>query len=189
MRATAGGAASNVVDVYNGATGAWSTAQLSVARWNLAAASVGNVALFAGGQTSSALLSRGGLECVYGCVRVLCLRVLRYCGSACPSTASSLMRTAADSAFSNAVDVYNGATGAWSTAQLSVARPLLAAVSVGNVALFAGGGTNGTWLFRDGGGVVDCCVCVLWLSLLQCCVYVCSATVSSHARHCRCSFF
>jgi hypothetical protein len=40
---------------------------------------------------------------------------------------------------SNAVDLYNSATGAWSTAQLSVAHALLAAASVGNVAIFAGG--------------------------------------------------
>ena len=59
MRATADGP-SNVVDVYNGLTGAWSTAQLSVARQDLAAASVGNVALFAGGATGSALLCREG---------------------------------------------------------------------------------------------------------------------------------
>jgi hypothetical protein len=59
MRATADGP-SAVVDVYNGTTGAWSTAQLSVARGYLVAASVGNVALFAGGQDSSALLWREG---------------------------------------------------------------------------------------------------------------------------------
>ena len=35
------------------------------------------------------------------------------------------------------------AQGTWSTAQLSVARYYLAAASVGNVALFAGGGYNG----------------------------------------------
>ena len=78
---------------------------------------------------------------VYGCVRVLVLRVLQltqYCGSACPATAFSLTRATAAGP-SNAVDVYNGATGAWSTAQLSVARNQLAAASVGNVALFAGG--------------------------------------------------
>ena len=40
------------------AQGVWSTAQLSVARPNLAAASVGKVALFAGGYTGSALLCR-----------------------------------------------------------------------------------------------------------------------------------
>ena len=51
------------------------------------------------------------------------------------------MRSAADGkGVSSAVDVYNSITGAWSTAQLSVARFLgLAAASVGNVALFAGG--------------------------------------------------
>ena len=54
MRATAAGL-SNVVDLYNGATGQWSTAQLSLARSYLAAASVGNVALFAGGYNNSAL--------------------------------------------------------------------------------------------------------------------------------------
>ena len=55
MRATAG-VESNAVDLYNSATGAWSTAQLSVARYSLAAASVGNVAIFAGGYTGSVLL-------------------------------------------------------------------------------------------------------------------------------------
>ena len=59
MRATADGP-SAVVDVYNGTTGAWSTAQLSVARYYLAAASVGNVALFAGGGTTGALFVQGG---------------------------------------------------------------------------------------------------------------------------------
>jgi hypothetical protein len=60
MCATADGTASNVVDVYNGATGAWSTATLSVARYYIAAASVGNVALFAGGYAASALFVQGG---------------------------------------------------------------------------------------------------------------------------------
>ena len=47
---------------------------------------------------------------------------------------------------SNAVDLYNSATGAWSTAQLSVARTFLEAASVGNAAIFAGGGTSGSVL-------------------------------------------
>ena len=69
MRATAGNTAySDVVDVYNVATGAWSTAHLSVARYLLAAASVGNVALFAGGYVGNgALLCREGVEDVHGC--------------------------------------------------------------------------------------------------------------------------
>ncbi len=52
--------------------------------------------------------------------------------------------TAAD-----AVDLYNSATGTWSTAQLSVGRRQLAATSVGGVALFAGG-YSGNVLFRIG---------------------------------------
>ena len=77
------------------------------------------------------------------------LRVLRYCGSVCPATASSLMRATAAGYNSNVVDVYNGVTGAWSTAQLSVARFSPAAASVGNVALFAGG----AFLCREKGGM------------------------------------
>ncbi len=46
---TAGGGPSNAVDLYNSASGTWSTAQLSVARYFHAATSVGNVAFFAGG--------------------------------------------------------------------------------------------------------------------------------------------
>ncbi len=49
MRVTAGYEGSNnAVDLYNSASGTWSTAQLSVARFHLAATSVGNVAIFAG---------------------------------------------------------------------------------------------------------------------------------------------
>ncbi len=50
MRATAGyGNLSNVVDLYDNRTGRWSTAQLSQARQDLSATSVGTVAIFAGG--------------------------------------------------------------------------------------------------------------------------------------------
>jgi hypothetical protein len=40
---------SNAVDLYNSASDKWSTAQLSLARWSLAATAVGNLAIFAGG--------------------------------------------------------------------------------------------------------------------------------------------
>jgi hypothetical protein len=49
MRVSAGSGGSNIVDLYNSASGAWSTAQLSVVRVVFAATSVGNVAIFAGG--------------------------------------------------------------------------------------------------------------------------------------------
>ena len=50
MRVTAGNESSNAVDMYNSASGTWSTAQLSVARGYFDTATyVGNVAIFAGG--------------------------------------------------------------------------------------------------------------------------------------------
>ena len=49
MRVTADTARTKVVDLYNSVSGTWSTAQLSLARTNLAAASAGNLAIFAGG--------------------------------------------------------------------------------------------------------------------------------------------
>ena len=58
------------------------------------------------------------------------------------------------------------AQGVWSTAQLSVARYLLAAASVGNVALFAGGINNSALLCREG---------VIWLHLfLRACFVSCA---------------
>ena len=89
---------------------------------------------------------------------VECLRVLRCFGYVCPLTSCSLMRASADNVF-NIVDLYNSATGTWSTAQLSVARHSLAAASVGNVALFAGGDEihpGGALLRREGLVVTEC---------------------------------
>ena len=57
---------------------------------------------------------------------------------------------------SKAVDLFNSATGAWTTAQLSVARTALAAASVGSVALFAGGAIYGSALMCKRGEGVDC---------------------------------
>ena len=148
---------SKVVDVYNSATGAWSTAQLSVARYGLAAASVGNVALFAGGFVYGALFVQGGGGRCSWLRGVECLRVLQCCGSVCPATSSSLTRATAGTVASNVVDVYNGATGAWSTAQLSVAHCWLAAASVGNGAVCAGGHASSALGCREGrrtGGIV-----------------------------------
>jgi hypothetical protein len=95
----------------------------------------------------------------FWCVFCFFYGVLQYCCSVCLGAASSLTCATAD-ANSNVVDVYNGATGAWTTAQLSVARCSLAAASVGNVALFAGGGsTASAFLFTEGEfGAVYCCV-------------------------------
>ncbi len=74
------------------------------------------------------------------------------------------MRVTAGGGRSNAVDLYNSTSGTWSTAQLSVARDGLAATSVGNVAIFAGGlGGNGSFALYDGGLCQSCCA---WMKLV-----------------------
>jgi hypothetical protein len=70
MGVTAGSRLSNAVDLYNGASGTWSTAQLSVARLNIAATSVGNVAIFAGGQSGNCSLTLFVEGLLFGLMRV-----------------------------------------------------------------------------------------------------------------------
>ena len=108
----------------------------------------------------------------------MCVHVFHVCGwcrvvsCVCAASDCRLMRATAGVP-SNAVDLYNSATGAWSTAQLSVARRFLAATSVGNVAIFAGGHTGSVLLWTEGElavGVMDACVCM-------CFMFVCGAVL------------
>lgn len=52
------------------------------------------------------------------------------------------------------VDIYNASSGKWSTANLTEARDTLAATTVGNLIIFAGGHTNGHFS-RTSSAVVD----------------------------------
>ena len=80
MMTDAGGLSSNAVDLYNSASGTWSTAQLSVARLSPAATSVGNVAIFAGGLGKcSFALCYGGFVLELLCVYDACLRCFACC--------------------------------------------------------------------------------------------------------------
>ena len=89
------------VDIYNASTGQWSTAQLSQARDGMAAVSVGDKAIFAGGYY---FRHHGNVICD-----------------------------------SDAVDIFHGRTGRWSTVQLSGPRPAVSVITVGTKVLFAGG--------------------------------------------------
>jgi hypothetical protein len=70
MPCAAGNSASNVVDVFNVTSGAWSTAALSVARILLAATSLPNVgvAIFAGGMRSTCTCSHVDFRIVSCCI-------------------------------------------------------------------------------------------------------------------------
>jgi hypothetical protein len=159
MPRAAGGGYSNAVDIFDVVSGAWSTAALSVARQYLAATSLSDlgVAIFAGGQgTCCDIYFRTFwffLLCGLG------NRMLELAGVALLIACASLMPCAVDggSRPSNAVDIFNVVSGAWSTAALSVARHGLAATSLSNLglAIFAGGlGTCSHVCFS----VFVCCV-------------------------------
>ncbi len=78
------------------------------------------------------------------------------CASLMPCSGSSTL-------YSNAVDIFNATSGAWSTAALSVARDNIAATSLPNlgVAIFAGGaGTCCHVDFR----IFASCVVLVWES-------------------------
>ena len=79
MRFTADDALSNAVDLYNYTSGSWSTARLSVARDFLAATSVGNVAIFAGGYTGNCSFTLFGMMSVGDAVTFACLRRAACC--------------------------------------------------------------------------------------------------------------
>ena len=68
---------------------------------------------------------------------------------------ASLMPCAAGSVYSNAVDIFNVTSGAWSAAALSVGRAYLAATSLPNLAIFAGGQST---------------CCLVYLRIFACCV-------------------
>jgi hypothetical protein len=88
----------------------------------------------------------------------------------------------------NATDVFDSATGKWSTAELSVARFLMGAVSVGRFALFAGG-TN-VWgalqcrkrsTFRSDCVFVVCALICGWFAALSD-VWLSSVRLFFHAQ-------
>jgi hypothetical protein len=135
---------SNVVDIYNVKSGAWTTAVLSVARSALAATSLPNdgVAMFAGGQSAfcvyyssicsfCCLISEGGY--------CSAMEVVVHAECASSFTRCAVAGSTADG--SNVVDIFDVRSGVWTTAALSAARCFLAATSLPNdgVAMFAGG--------------------------------------------------
>ena len=74
---------------------------------------------------------------------------------------ASLMPCAGDYGSSNAVDIFNVTSGAWSTAALSVARSSLAATSLPSqgLAIFAGGYDGVLFCLVDVGCGIVVCVC------------------------------
>ncbi len=144
----------NNVDIYKSATSSWSTKTLSNARIVGASAAVGNKVFFAGGRQILNYSNRVDIFDVTTGVRtthnlsqartamavaVVGSKVI-FAGGAAGNISNGIYTT------SNKVDIYDDATGLWSTALLSTSRELITAAVVGNKVLFAGGrNANGTY--------------------------------------------
>jgi hypothetical protein len=135
------------VDIYREATNTWSTSSLSTARIVGGIAAVGNKVLFAGGRqilnysnrvdlfdvttgirtTHNLSQGRSGMA-----VAVVGSKVI-FAGGECGSIPNGIYTE------SNKVDIYDDATGLWSTALLSMKRQRIAVAVVGTKVLFAGG--------------------------------------------------
>jgi hypothetical protein len=122
------------VNIYNAATGQWSTAQLSVARQDLGAATVGDLAIFAGGFPASAAVD------IYNS------STGQWSSDALPAnpgypvsgtSIGSLALFASDS--SNIVNVLDTTTGRWFVTSLAKGHSAAVGTAAGGKALFAGG--------------------------------------------------
>lgn len=144
----------NNVDIYTSATNLWSTKTLSNARIVGASAAVGNKVFFAGGRQILNYSNRvdifdvtTGVRTTYNlsqartsmAVAVVGSKVI-FAGGETGNISNGVYTT------SKKVDIYDNATGTWSTALLSTSRELITAAVVGNKVLFAGGrNANGTY--------------------------------------------
>ena len=146
---------SAAVNIYNVSTGQWSIVPaLSQARWGMAAATVGDLAIFAGGATkSNGIWATSAAVDIYNMATnqwtTAELSVPRYGLAATTVGDLAIFAGGADSTYygaasnaSDAVDIYNASTGQWSTTSLSEARGYVAATTVGGDAIFAGGETH-----------------------------------------------
>lgn len=135
------------VDVYTAATNTWTTKVLSNARIVGNAVAVGNKVMFAGGRQILNYSNRvdifdvtTGVSTTHNlsqartnmAVAVVGSKVI-FAGGECGNIPNGVYTS------SNKVDIYDDATGIWSTALLSVKREQIAVAVVGSKVLFAGG--------------------------------------------------
>ena len=135
---------SDVVDIYDADTGRWSTARLSQARNDIAVATVGNLAIFAGGDLYPTVTAYNNVDIYNADTGQWSTATLPQAqGGLAATTVGKLAMFAGG--FSDLVDIYNATTNQWSTANLNAPpNPAgMAATTVSNLAMFAGGNTGG----------------------------------------------
>ena len=133
----------STVDIYDTTTGVWTVANLSVARFDIAAISYGNKVFFAGGCNYS-------ITCT-NAVDIYDIQTQQWTTTNLSTPRAGMAyAVAGDLAVfaggflsggdvSDQVDIYNFSTGVWTTATLSEARVWASAAVVGDKVIIAGG--------------------------------------------------
>lgn len=137
------------VDIYNFNTNTWTLNKLSKAREVGAAASIGNKILFAGGRDAINMYNTVDIFNANTGVRTTAKLSKARTDIAVAVNGSKVVFAGGwffDFSFnrpaSNAVDIYDAATGTWSQATLSQKRQGISVASVGNKIVFGGGVPN-----------------------------------------------
>ena len=152
----AGGSSPNKrVDIYNTITNAWSTAELSVARWDIGVTTIGNKIFFAGGKIETphhydwVFPDVTSMVDVYDAANntwsVMQLSEARG-GVAAVSLGNKAFFAGGVNEYDMPfyrIDIYDVSTNSWTIASLSEARSQLSAEAVNNKIYFAGGYTVG----------------------------------------------
>lgn len=142
------GAPTDVVDIYDSATGSWSATTMPLAAGFQSAVTVGHRVVFAGGtQADSGHPAQAGAP-----VNVFDATTGQWTSGQMPAQVFDGLKVAAaghyalfagtsesDGTFNTTADVYDADTGTWSAVELSQNRGDFTAVSVGDLAFFAGG--------------------------------------------------
>nr|MBK9650190.1 T9SS type A sorting domain-containing protein [Bacteroidota bacterium] len=137
----------NNVEIYNASGSTWTTAKLSTARIVGNAVAIGNKVMFAGGRQILNYSNRVDIFDVTTGVRTTHNLSRPRTNMAVAVVGTKIIFAGGETGnipngvytSSNKVDIYDDATGIWSTALISVKREQIAVAVAGNKVLFAGG--------------------------------------------------
>ncbi|MBL8010423.1 MAG: T9SS type A sorting domain-containing protein [Flavobacteriales bacterium] len=152
----------STIDIYDMATQTWSTTTLSEARAGMASAVLDGKAYFAGGYRGTGVGVSDRVDIYdsatdsWSTATLSEARAFYGGGVAVGGKVMFAGGITGEEACSATVDIYDPAADAWSTATLSAPREGVQAASVGNYAIFAGGGCGAiNWYYTSGSDVVD----------------------------------
>ena len=140
---------STAVDLYDSTTRKWSTWSLSKARGGITTATVGNKAIFAGGESDAVDIYNAKTH-HWSTGKLSGAR-----DGMVATTLGNNVLFAGGSGLTDAVDIYHSVSGSWSKAKLSQTRSKPAGTSAGHFAFVAGGITDSTSAVPVYSDVVD----------------------------------